>query len=57
MWMFIDSYRFLSSSPDSSVKALVDKSQKTFEVLKEEIDDNGEMLKIVFEIGEGDRTI
>ena len=32
---FIDSYRFLSSSLDSSVKTLVDKSHKTLKNLKE----------------------
>ena len=33
---FIDSYRFLSSSSDSLVKALVDNSHKTLKDLEEE---------------------
>ena len=37
---FIESYRFLSSSSDSLVKTLVDKSNKTLKDLKEEIIDN-----------------
>ena len=47
---FRDSYRFLSSSLDSLVKTLVDKSQKTLNDFEEEIVDNDEILKIVNEI-------
>ena len=53
---FIHSYRFLSSSLVSLVKMLVDNSHKTLKELKEEIVDNDEILKIVIEIGEEDRT-
>ena len=55
--VFIDSYRFLSSSLDSIVKTKVDNSHKTLKSLKKEIVDNGEILNIVNEIGEEDRTI
>ena len=54
---FIDSYRFLSSSLDSLVKTLVDNSNKKLKDLKEEIVDNDEILDIVKEIVEEDRTI
>ena len=54
---FIDSYRFLSSSLDSLVKALVDNSNKTLKNLKEEIVDNDEILNIINEIIEDDKTI
>ena len=47
---FIDNYRFLSNSLDSSVNILVDNSHKTLENLKEEIVDNDEILSIVNEI-------
>ena len=47
---FIDSYRFLSSNLDSIVKTLVDNIHKTLKDLKEEIDDNNEILNIVNEI-------
>ena len=50
---FIDSYRFLSSSLDSLVKTLVDKSKKTLKNLNDEIVENDEVLKIVNEIVEG----
>ena len=53
---FIDSYRFLSSSSHSVVRALVNDNHKTLKSLKEEIVDNDEVLNIVNEIGE-DRTI
>ena len=54
---FIDSYRFLSSSLDSIVKTLVDNSQKTRKNLKNEFVDDKEILKIVNEIEEKDKTI
>ena len=54
---FIDSYRFLSKSLDSSVKTLVDKSKKTLKNLKNEFIDNDEILDIVNEIIEEDKTI
>ena len=54
---FIDSYRFLSSSLDSLVKTLVDKSHKALKNLKAEIVDNEEILDIVIEIEKEDRTI
>ena len=50
---FIDSYRFLSSSLDSLVGTLVDKSRKT---LKKEIVANDDLLDIVNEIID-DKTI
>ena len=54
---FIDSCRFLSSGLDSLVKTLVDNSHKTEKNLKEEIVDNDEILNIIDEIKEEDRTI
>ena len=54
---FIDSYRFLSSSLDSLVRTLVDNSNKTLKNLKNEIVDNDEILNIVNEILEEDKTI
>ena len=54
---FIESYRFLSSGLDSLVKTLVDNSHKTLKNLKEEIVDNDEILNIVNEIVEEDKTI
>ena len=54
---FIDSYRFLSSGLDSLVKTLVDNSHKTLKILKEEIVDIDEIMDIVNEIGEENRTI
>ena len=54
---FTDSYRFLSSGLDSLVKTLVDSSHKTLKNLKEEIVVNDEILNIVNEIVEDDRTI
>ena len=54
---FIDSYRFLPSGLDSLVKTLVDNSHKTPKNLKEEIIDNDEVLNIINEIGEDDKTI
>ena len=53
----MDSHRFLSSSLDSLVKTLVDNSHKTLKNLKEEIFDNNEILNIVNERKEKDRTI
>ena len=53
----IDSYRFLSSSLDSLVRTLVDNSHKTLKDIKEEIVDNDEILNIVNEIIEEDKTI
>ena len=47
---FIDSYKFLSSSPDYLIKKLVDKSHKTMKNLKEEIVDNDDILNIGKEI-------
>ena len=54
---FIDSYRLSSISLDSLVKTLVDNSRKTFKILKKEIVDKDEILKIVIEIGEEVRSI
>ena len=54
---FIDSYRFLSSGLDSLVKTLVDNSNKTLKNLKGEIVDNDEILNIINEIIEDDKTI
>ena len=54
---FIDSYRFLSSGLDSLVKTLVDNSNKTLKNLKEEIVDNDEILNIINEMIEDDKTI
>ena len=54
---FIDSYRFLSSSLDSLVKTLVDNSNKTLKNLDKEIVDNDEILDIVNEMREEDKTI
>ena len=53
----IHSYRFLSSGLDSLVRTLIDNNHKTLEILKKEIVDKDEKLKIVNEIGQGDRTI
>ena len=49
---FIDSYRFLSNTLDSLVKARVDNSHKTLKNLNVEIVDYDEKLNIVNEIGE-----
>ena len=54
---FINSNQFLSSSLDSLVNTLVDNSHKTLINLKEEIIDNDEILNIVNEKVEDDRTI
>ena len=54
---FIDSYRFLSSGLDSLVKTLVDNSHKTLKNLKEESEDNDEMLNNIDQIVKDDRTI
>ena len=54
---FIDSYRFLSSSLGSLVKTIVDYNHKTLKSLKREIVDNDEILNIVNEIIEEDKTI
>ena len=53
---FRDSYRFLSSSLDSLVQTLADNSRKTLKELKEEIVDNDELLNIVNEIKEENKT-
>ena len=53
---FIDSYRFLSSSLNSLVKTLVDNSHKILKNLKKEIVDKDDILNIVNELGEEDRT-
>ena len=53
---FIDSYRFSSSSLDSLVKTLVDNSKKTLKILKNEIVYNDELLDIVNELLEEDKT-
>ena len=47
---FIDSYRFLSNSLDSLVKALVNNSHKTLKDFEKEVVDNDEILNIVKEI-------
>ena len=47
---FIDKYRLLSSSLDSSVKTLADNSHKTLKDFEEKIVDNDEILHIVNEI-------
>ena len=54
IFLFIESYRFLSSSLDSLVKILVVNSHKTLKDLKDEIVDNDEILNIVNEIEEED---
>ena len=54
---FIDSYRFLSSSLDSLLRKLVVSYLKTLKSLKKETVDNDEMLNILNEIGEEDRSI
>ena len=54
---FIDSYRFLSSSLGSLVISLVDNSNKALRHLRKEIVDNVEILNIVNELGEEDKTI
>ena len=54
---FTDSYRFLSSSLDSLVQTLIDNSNRTLKDLKEEIVDCDEILNIVNEIVEEDKTI
>ena len=54
---FIDSYRFLSNGLDSLVNTLVDNSHILLKNLRKEIVDNDELLNIINEIGEEDRTI
>ena len=54
---FVDIYRFPSNSLDSLVKTSVDDNNKTLKKLKEKIVDNDEILNIVNELGEEDRTI
>ena len=54
---FIDSYRFQLNSLDALVKTLVDNIHKTLKDFKEEIFDNDEILKIVNEKVEADKTI
>ena len=49
-FIFINSYRFLTSSLDWLVKTLVDNSNKTLKCLEEEIIDIDEILNIVNEI-------
>ena len=53
---FIDSYRFLSSSFDSLVETLVDKSEITLKNLRQKTVDNDERKKIVKEIKEENKT-
>ena len=54
---FIDSYRFLSISLDSLVKTLYDNIKKTLKNLKNEFVDNDEILDIVNETIEDDKTV
>ena len=54
---FIDSYRFLSRGLDSLVRTLVDNNQNKLKNLKEENVDNDEILNVVNEILEEDKTI
>ena len=54
---FIAGYRFSLSSLGSLVKTFVDNSHKTLKNLREEIEDDDGILKIVNEIEEEDRTI
>ena len=54
MNVFVDSYRYLSSSLDSLVKTLVDNSHKTIKKLRKEFVVFDELLNIVSEIGEGE---
>ena len=54
---FAGSFRFLSSSLDSSVKTLVDKSHKKLKNLKGENVDNDDLLNTVNKIEEQDKTI
>ena len=54
---FIDSYRFQSSGLDSLVKTLVDNSNKTLKDLNEKFVDIDEILNIVNEMVEKDKTI
>ena len=53
---FIDSDRFLSKNLDSILETLNDNSHKTLKNLKKEIVDNDEILNIVNEIEEEDKT-
>ena len=50
-------YRFSSSSLDSLVRTLVDNNHKTLKNLSKEIVDNDDILNIVNELEEEDRTI
>ena len=54
---FIDSYRYQSGSLDSLVKTIVDNSKKTKKNFNIEFVDNDEILNIVDEIVEEDKTI
>ena len=54
---FIESYLFLSSSLDSLLETLVDKSNGTLKNLKVEIVDNDEILKTVNKIAEENETL
>ena len=54
--IFIDSYRFLSSSLDSLVKTLFDNSHKTLKDLKDEIIEYDELKNIVKGIVEDYKT-
>ena len=54
---FIDSYRFQSSSLDSLLKTVVDNSIETLKNLNNQIVDNDEIINIVDEIVEDDKTI
>ena len=54
---FIDSYRFSSCSLDAIIITLVDNSHKSMKDLTEKLVDNDEMLKIVIDIVEENKTI
>ena len=53
---FLESYRFLSSSLGSLVRTLVDNNQKSPKNLKKQYVEIDEILNIVSEKGEEDRT-
>ena len=56
-YRFIDSYRFLSNRSDSLVKTVVDDSNKTLKILKNENIHNDEILDFVNEIIKEDQII